>query len=383
MRHVVIIGGSIAAATAASTLRADGWDGDITVVGDEAHPPYSRVPLSKGVIAGLLPVTATELPSLPADVDLRTGHTAVALHTELRAVEFADGTRVRYDRLVIATGARARRLAAPDQSGELVVRTLQDAQSIAARVDSARTAVIVGGGFLGMEVASTLVRRGLRVTVIDRDPPLQRLLGRYLADVLVGAAVQAGLRVLVAPDGVELVGDPISGVLSREHGELSADLVVSAVGDTPNIDWLRSSGLPLAGGVVADRRGIVAPGIVAAGDVAALAHSSGVVRRTPHWTSAVSQGRTAARSLLDPTTAPGRPDPYFWTEQFGCDLKLVGELPFHGEPDVVDGNIADLSALLRWDRHGQPSAAASLNFRTPIVKLKALAAGPALPSGRR
>lgn len=379
MPHFLVVGGSIAAATAASTLRADGWDGAITVVGDEPHQPYSRVPLSKGVIAGLLPHDATNLPALPADVEVRTGLRAVELHTEARQVEFADGSRIAFDGLVIATGARARRLAEPGQTGEYVVRTLDDAEAIAARVEGAATAVVVGGGFLGMEVASTLLRLGLKVTVVDRDPPLQRLLGSYLADLLVGAAVESGLTVLLAPGGVALLGDPVSGVRTREHGDLAADLVVSAVGDVPNVEWLGNSGLPLQGGLVVDVRCAVAEGIVAAGDVTVQELVPGVFRRTPHWTSAVNQGRAAAKTLMDPGAAPARSDPYFWTEQFGCDLKLVGELPFTGEPEVVDGTLDTRSALLQWRRDEGTSAAASLNYRLSIVKLKAMA-GLALPS---
>lgn len=383
MPHILIAGGSIAAATAASTLRADGWDGAITVLSDETHQPYSRVPLSKGVIAGLLPPAATELPPLPDDVEVRTGKRAVAVHGESHAVELADGSRLAYDGLVIATGARARRLADPAQDGELVVRTLEDAAAIAARTGDARTAIVVGGGFLGMEIASTFVRLGLDVTVIDRDPPLERLLGPYLSAVLVAAALEAGLRVLHAPDGVALAGSPVSGVLTREHGELTADLVVSAVGDVPNVEWLRSSGLPLQGGVVVDGRCAVAPGIVAAGDVTVQELAPGVFRRSPHWTSAVTQGRTAARTLLDPDAPPSPPDPYFWTEQFGCDLKLAGDLPFTGEPRVVDGDMAERAALLQWHDRGVPTSAATLNYRMPIVKLKAVATAPPSVAGRR
>ena len=382
MDRILIVGGSIAAATAASTLRADGWQGAITVASDEPHQPYSRVPLSKGVIAGLLPHDATQLPPLPDDVELRTGMRAVELHTEARQVEFAGGERLSFDGLVIATGARARRLAESGQTGELVVRSLDDAEAIAARAETASTAIVVGGGFLGMEVASTLVRLGLQVTVVDRDPPLQRLLGPYLADLLVTAAVSSGLTVLLAPDGVALIGEPVSGVRTREHGDLSADLVISAVGDVPNVEWLSNSGLPLQGGVVVDARSAVSEGIVAAGDVTVQELAPGLFRRTPHWTSAVNQGRAAAKTLMDPESTPAPSDPYFWTEQFGCDLKLVGELPFAGPPDVLDGSVEDGSALLQWRRDEVPVAAASLNYRLPIVKLKALA-GSAAPAGLR
>lgn len=374
MKEVVVVGGSIAAVTAAGTLRTQGWDGQISLVTEEQVPPYSRVPLSKGVLAGTQSWESAALPALPADVEVLLGRRAVALHTDRRRVELDDGTDLAYDGLVVATGARARRLAAPGQRGEHVVRTMADARGIAACVPAARTAVVVGAGFLGMEVASTLCKQGLDVTVIDRDPPLRRLLGAWLADLVVDAAVDAGVRFILAPDGVELVGDPVGAVTwgQEQDKQLAADLVVSAVGDLPNTEWLEASGLPLAGGLVVDDRCVVASRIVAAGDVAAREIEPGAYRRTPHWTNAVVQGQAAARSLLDPECAPYALDHYFWTEQFDLDIKMAGELPFAGEPCVLEGEPKTRSALVQWQRAGEPVAAATINHRMPVVRLKRL-----------
>ncbi len=373
MRRVLVVGGSIAGVTAASTLRADGWNGHLTVLSDEAALPYSRVPLSKGVLAGTQPLESAALAALPDDVELRRSTRAAALRTERHAVELADGTELEYDGLIVATGSRARRLASAGQHGEHVIRTLADAEAIAARIPDAQSAVVVGASFLGMEVASTLRRHGLAVTVIDRDPPLRRLLGEWLADVLVERAADEGVQFVLAPDGVQLRGDPVNAVTYGAGQELHADLIITAAGDLPNVEWLESSGLHLAGGLVIDNHCRVATDIVAAGDVTICETSPGSFRRTPHWSNAVAQARAAARSLLDPESPPYQPDHYFWTEQFGIDLKIAGELPLHGEPRVLDGDLSSRSALMQWHHDGIPVAAATLNYRMSVVKLKALA----------
>ena len=370
MRHLVVAGGSIAAVTAAGALRSEGYEGALTVLSAEHEPPYSRVPLSKALLTGGSPAARSDLAALPDDVELRTGAEAVAVDPAGRTLTLAGGEEVAWDGLVIATGGRARRLAGPGQAGELVVRDLPDAAAIADRVAGARTAVVVGGGFLGMEVASTLTTHGLQVTVIDRDPPLLRLVGAALAEVMVQASVERGIRFVLAPAGVQLLGDPVSAV-AHEDGVLEGDLIVTAAGDVPNVEWLAGSGLPVSGGVVIDSACRVAPGVVAAGDVTVQRHDDGSLRRTPHWTSAVVQGTAAARSLLDPGAPAYQPDPYFWTEHTDLDVKMAGVLPFPGAPRVVAGDLAARSALLTW--HGPDDrvvGVASINHRIPVLRLK-------------
>lgn len=204
MHRIVIVGGSIAAVTAASTLRADDWDGELIILSDEDEAPYSRVPLSKGVLAGTQTSASAALPALPDDVELRRAIRAVGLDPSRRVIQVADGSEVAFDGLVVATGSRARRLADPGQQGELVVRTLRDAEAISDRLPGARSAVVVGAGFLGMEIASTLRDRGLDVTVVDREPPLRRLLGSWLAELVVAKATERGVHFVLAPDGVAL-----------------------------------------------------------------------------------------------------------------------------------------------------------------------------------
>ncbi|WP_128376507.1 NAD(P)/FAD-dependent oxidoreductase [Streptomyces cavernae] len=375
MRRIVVVGGSIAALTASESLRAGGFDGRVTVLSEEPHQPYSRVPLSKGVLAGREPAESALLPAPGEDIELRTGTRAVRLDARGRAVTLADGTEVPYDGLVVASGARARRLTG---DADLVVRTLDDAEALADRLATARSAIVLGGGFLGMEVASTCRALGLEVTVVDVVPPLLRLLGPWLADLAVAAARDHGIRIRVAPDGVTVMGDHR---VRCGESVLEADVIVCAVGDVPNTDWLRDSGLPLdaGGGLIADACCRVAPGVVAAGDVV-----SRQGRRTPHWTNAVEQGRAAAAGLLQGASArPYRPDPYFWTEQCGLDIKISGELPLTGTPDILAGSVNDRSMLLRWHDEGGSATAVAVNHRLPVIKLKRLGAGIPAPAPAR
>lgn len=373
LERVIVAGGSIAGVTAAEHLRMQGFTGEIVLVSDEQHAPYSRVPLSKAVLAGREPASTCTLPPLGDDIELRLGVPLTGLDPALATVGLADGSSLSYDGLVIATGARARSLATSEQRGEHLLRTLDHVASLAPRLRTARTVAVVGAGFLGMEVASTCLELGLEVTVIDRDPPLRRLLGTWLAGLVTARARSRGARFVRAPQGVTLLGSPgITGVgVGCEI--LEADVVVSAVGDVPNTGWLTTGNLPLDprnGGVLIDSRCRVIghDRIVAAGDV--TVDGSG---RSPHWMSAVRQGQAAATALLEGDGAvPLQPDPYFWTEQFGLEIKISGHIPTDGRPEVLAGDPAGYSALLRWQPDDGRPAAASVNYAIPVGKLKRL-----------
>jgi len=378
VKRIVIVGASLAGVTAADALRMQGHEGPITLLGEEPHAPYARPPLSKAVLAGREPPEAVMLPPLGDDVEVRVGARVAGLRLERRAVVLDGGEQVPFDGLVVATGARARSLARPGQRGEHLLRTLDDARALRDRLEGRPRVVVVGAGFLGMEVASTCRTLGLDVTVVDREPPLVRLLGDALARLVTAAAVDNGVRIEISRAGATLVGrDEIRGVELADGRVLDADLVVSAVGDLPNVEWLSGSGLAAAGGpLVVDRRCRVAPGVVAAGDVIAMRADDGTVGRTPHWASAVEQSHVAAAALLHgEAAAPLTPSPYFWTEQFGLEIKLCGRPPAAGSrPQVTDGSLAERRAVLQWIDDGRPVAAASVNHRMPVGKLKRLAA---------
>ena len=377
MKRVVVVGGSLAGVTAADALRAEGYDGEITIAGDEPRPPYTRPPLSKGVLAGAESAESVQLPPLGDDVSLRLNATAKELDVGGRAVVLDGGERLSFDGLVVATGARARSLARPGQQGEAQLRTLDDALELHAKLEHGPDVLIIGAGFLGMEIASTCRGLGLDVTVIDREPPLRRLVGEYLGRLLTEAALDAGVRVQVSHGNAELLGtDRIHGVRLADGRELHAELVITAAGDVPSVDWLGGSGLRLAGGLVVDDRCRALPHVVGAGDAVTIAtHLEGSTIRTPHWASAIEQARVAAAALLHgEASAPLRSTPYYWTEQFELEVKVSGALPVHGEPVVLEGSVADRSAVLQWlDERGQPYAAATINHRMPIGRLKRLA----------
>jgi NADPH-dependent 2,4-dienoyl-CoA reductase/sulfur reductase-like enzyme len=372
VRDVVVVGGSIAALTAVEMLRMEEFVGRITVLSDEDVPPYTRVPLSKGVLVGTESIGDTVLAPLTDDVDLRLRTPATGLDLIARTVHTPAGP-VRYDGLVIATGSRARRLGTPDQD-ERVLRSHGDCARLRNDLAAASSVLVVGGGFLGMEVASTARALGKGVTVVDLAPPLDRLLGTVVGGHIRSVAQRAGVRLVVADGGVRLLGSPTPTAVELVDGtRLEADLVVSAVGDVPNVEWLAGSGVQLAGGVVVDERCRVAPGVVAAGDVTVHPRGDGALVRSPHWTNAVEQARAAVRSLLHgDAAAPYRPSQYCWTEQFGLDIKLVGDLDPQGEPAVLDGSLADGSALLAWPDDAAPRTVVAVDHRTPPAKLKRL-----------
>lgn len=377
MQNVVVVGGSIAALTAVEMLRMEEFAGQITMLSAEDVPPYTRVPLSKGVLAGTESVDDIVLGPMADEIDLRLNTPATALDIDRQLVHTSTGP-VPYDGLVIATGGRARRLGRPDQE-ERVLRSHGDCELLRDDLAAASSVLIIGGGFLGMEIASTCRELGKDVTVVDLAPPLDRLLGAVVGKYVRSTATEAGVRIVVTDGGVRLLGAPApSGVELVDGTRLEADLVVSAVGDVPNVEWLIGSGVQLSGGVVVDAHCRVTSNIVACGDVTVMATGDGELTRAPHWTNAVDQARAAVGALLhgDPAR-PYKPSEYCWTEQFGLDVKMVGALDPQGEPVVLDGSLDEGDALLAWPDASAPRTVIAVNHHTPPAKLKRLLRRPA------
>lgn len=369
MKHIVIVGNGIAGLTAADTLRRHGFNGKLTVIGDEPYATYSRPALSKAALAGGSTVQASFLPERTHEVTEILGRAAAGLDTERRAVLLDDQSEITYDGLVIATGSRARRFTG--SSNEYTLRGLDDAVRLQKRLIDQPRVVIIGGGPLGMEVASGAIDRGCEVTLIHPGPPLLSHVGPLLAPILSQAALGRGLELV--DDRAEQVQENEQGMVVTLTGgnQLFADLVVSAIGDQPNDDWLRNSGLLIDGRLLADGRCRVRDEIVAAGDVAWLDSSSGPTR-APIWYSAIEQAKTAAAALLDGDVAePLDYQSYFWTDQWGMNLKISGSVPLDGSaPIVIDGAVSDRSCVVHWP---DSRAAAALNRRMPIPRLHRLA----------
>ena len=228
-----------------------------------------------------------------------------------------------------------------------------------------------------MEIASGCLSVGCEVTLVARDRPLTKALGPYLSDVFLAAARGQGLR-LAPSHAVELrsTGGLTAGgqtlVVLADGSTIAAELVVSAVGDAPNIEWLASSGLLANGRLEVDSRGRVRPDIIAAGDVAAFPTRRGL-HRVPLWTSAIEQSKAAALALVRGDDAPQLDfQPYFWTEQFGLSLKASGFLPLAGAPEFLDGDPRHGPAIMRWSHRDGSGTAVAVNKRIPIPKLRRL-----------
>ncbi|MDV6260104.1 NAD(P)/FAD-dependent oxidoreductase [Rhodococcoides yunnanense] len=374
-RRIVVVGDSIAGCTAARELRARGHDGPLTMIGADADGCYARPPLSKHVLKG----EAAEAETWDlSDLDITTiADRAASVDTETHTVATAAGTDVPYDSLIVATGAAARRIALPGQTGETVLRTFDDVRALRPKLDAARTAIVVGAGFLGMEVTSACVARGIAVTVVDVDPPLKRLLGTYLSDAIAARAEAASVQFLRAESPVSLAGNPVTGIEVAGR-TLDADLVVTCAGDVPETEWLDGTGIADARGVAIDERCATAlPDVFAAGDVAYSRSGSG---RAPFWSNAVAQGKVAAASALglEPTCAPT--DDYFWTEIPGLSIKVVGPLPLQGEPTVLEGSVDDGSALLQWNHEDGRTTIVAYGMKKAVGLLRRLARDNAIPT---
>lgn len=370
IRRVVVVGNGIAGLTAADTLREAGFDGRLTVVGDEPHPAYSRPALSKALLLDGADLSSHKLPAAGHGADELLGVRAVGLDPDRRLVTLDEGTALPYDRLVLATGSRARRLSAlPD---ELTLRGLDDALSLRGRLAARPSVVVVGGGPLGMEIASGCLASGCRVTVVSQGPPLSLQFGPYLADVFARAATDLGLT-LIETELARVEGrEGNARVVLHDGTVIEAEVLLSAVGDVPNTEWLAEAGLVAKGGdaVPVGPRGLVRPEVAAVGDLAAFPTPHGP-RRLPFWTSAVEQAKVAARALLVGEEAPPlRFQPYFWTEQFGLRFKAVGRLPPEGEPSYLEGGPGGGPALMRWSHGDGTGTAAALNYRIPVPRLR-------------
>ncbi|PWU44169.1 pyridine nucleotide-disulfide oxidoreductase [Micromonospora globispora] len=367
IQRVVVVGNGIAGLTAADTLRNVGFDGKLTIVGDETHAAYSRPALSKALLLDGDDMSSHELPPTTHGATELLGVRATGLDVDRRLVTLDDGAALPYDRVVLATGSRARRLS--DLPEELTLRGLDDALALRKRLAGRPSVVVVGGGPLGMEIASGCLTAGCQVTLVSQGVPLILQLGPYLAEVFGKAALERGLTIV----------ETGSARLDRRGGEaqvvlddgvvLEAELVVTAVGDVPNMEWLADTGLADQGVVQVDSRGLVRPEIAAVGDLAAFPTPYGL-RRIPLWSSAVEQAKVAAAALVrGDDTPPLQFQPYFWTEQFGLSLKAVGYLPLDGEPTYVEGGPGG-PALMRWSHDDGSGAAVALNHRIPIPRLR-------------
>ncbi|MEV6589902.1 NAD(P)/FAD-dependent oxidoreductase [Streptomyces acidicola] len=370
MKQIVIVGASAAGLAAAERLRGEGFDGTVTLVGDEPHAPYDRPPLSKQVLSGawapekLFLRTPADLSAL--DLDLRLGTRATGLDLEERIVRLDDGPAVPYGGLVIATGARPRRLPGAEQAH--VLRTLDDMLALRGRLRPGQRLVVVGAGFLGAETAAVARSLGCQVTLLEPAPvPMAHAvgedIGRLLAQVHLdhGVDLRTGVTVTsVTPEGVRL----------NDGETVEADETLVAVGSLPNTEWLAGSGLLLEDGVVCDEYCAAAAGVYAAGDVARWHNPLfGTSMRIEHRTNAAEQGMAAARNLLNPRARePFAPVPYFWSDQYHVRIQAYGYLRGHDAVAVVDGDLAEGRFVAAYRRGEQVSGVLALGMPPKAVR---------------
>jgi NADPH-dependent 2,4-dienoyl-CoA reductase/sulfur reductase-like enzyme len=333
LRRIAIVGASLAGVSAVEGLRERGFDGDITLLDAEASLPYDKPPLSKGALAGNQEYG--DLPLHPQDwydgrgVELRLGRRVRAVDPSTRTLHLEGAGELSYDGLVIATGAAARELPVPCGEPSRIhrLRTVEDSQRLRADLLPGRHLVVVGAGFIGLEVTATARQLGLQVTVVESAAtPLNRVFGDQVGD---------WIRRLHERNGVEVrCGVALREISADRHGftvhvgdgpPLSADVVLAGVGAAPQTGWLDGSGIAVANGIrcSSDLRTSL-PDVVAAGDVVQWRNGLfGEEMRVEHWTNAVEQGRHAAGTLLGERD-DYRAVPYFWTDQHEAKIRFVG-----------------------------------------------------------
>lgn len=382
MAHFVIVGGGLAAGKAVERLRKEGFDGDVTVVAAEEHPPYQRPPLSKGYLQGTEGTDAVILhPSEwygEQGVELRTGVRAASLAPGDHRVSLDDGTSLHYDRLLLATGASPRRLPleGADLDGVRMLRTLDDSDALAAELrGGGRRLVLIGSGWIGMEVAATAKTLGNDVTVLERDAvPLAAAIGPHMGRVFRDLHLERGVDLRPSVNVEAIVGtDRADGV--RVDGEVvPADLVLIGIGAVPNTALAEDAGIAVQNGILADAAlRTDAPDVFAAGDVANAYHPVIERRlRSEHWENARRSGAVAAQSMLG---IPAAHDsiPYFYTDQFDLGMELSGYAPLMSDAQVLTrGDVAGREFIAFWHDGERVVGAMNVNVWDVQVHLKRL-----------
>ncbi|WP_285480143.1 NAD(P)/FAD-dependent oxidoreductase [Amycolatopsis sp. NBRC 101858] len=357
---VLVVGASAAGLSTVEALRRKGYTGKIIVLGAEPHPPYDRPPLSKQVLSGAWEPARAALRAAEAldalDATFLLGDPASGLDVGERTVHTVSGSALRADVVVIATGARPRRLPGQEAlSGVHVLRTLDDTRALGRELVPGTRLVVIGEGVLGAEIAATARTMGADVTMTGPQPaPLALQVGPLVSDLLAGLHTAHGVRLRLGTGVVGFTGDAgrVTGVRLGTGEVLPADVAVVAIGAIPETGWLDGSGLTLDNGVVCDSRCRAADGVYAAGDVARWHHDHlGDLLRLENRTNATEQAQAVAGAILG-DDRPYTPVPYFWTDQFDVKVQVHGFLPADAEVEITDGELAAGRFVARYRRNG-------------------------------
>jgi 3-phenylpropionate/trans-cinnamate dioxygenase ferredoxin reductase component len=354
----VIVGAGLAGAKAAETLREEGFDGPVVLVGEEPEPPYERPPLSKDYLLGTAERDASRVHDADwyaeHDVDLRTGVRAERLDPTGHLVHLSTGEQLPYAAVLLATGSAARRLPVPgaELAGVRYLRTLADADALRAELaDGGRRVVVVGAGWIGLEVTAAARHHGNDVTVVEPQPtPLHQVLGPQMGGVFARLHRAHGVELLTGTTVREFRGSSgrVESVVTDRHAGLPADLVVVGIGVAPNTQVAAAAGLEVDNGVVVDERlRSATPDVYAAGDVASAYHPLyGRYVRVEHWANALHGGPAAARSMLGQDVTYDRV-PYFYTDQYELGMEYSG-LGAPGDHVVCRGEVDGGEFIAFW-----------------------------------
>jgi len=357
-RHLVLVGGGLTSATAAETLRTEGFDGPITILGRENRRPYLRPPLSKGYLAGTEEESSLFVHDLDwyeqNAVELRSGCDVAGIDARERRIRLSDGPTVPYDGLLLATGAQPRRLMVPGEELPQVhhVRTLDDSARLRHALVERDTphVVLIGAGWIGMEVAATARQLGAQVTVVGRQAiPLAGAIGEELGEVFQRRHERAGVRFRMSEDVRAIVGSAgrVSGVMLASGELLPADLVVVAIGVQPETELARGAGLAVGRSILVDRElRTTDPSIWAAGDAATVQLGHGREVHSEHWANAIATGRLAALSMMGKPAAYDEV-PYFYTDQFDLGMEYWGD-PGPASELLVRGDLESEAFVAFW-----------------------------------
>ena len=376
----VVIGGGLAGAKTVEALRERGFEGRLVLFAAEPHLPYERPPLSKDYLK-----TGDKLEDVFVhdedwyaghDIDVRIGTAVASIDRDAKQVVTDTGERTAYDRLVLATGSSPRRLsiAGAELDGVLSLRTIEDSQAIRAVLSPGRRVVFVGGGWIGLEVASAAREAGAEVTVLEaQDLPLVRVLGPQIAQVFADLHREHGVDLRTGATVEALEGDTaVTGVRLADGTVLPADAVVVGIGATPNVELAQAAGLAVDNGITGDAVGRTSdPDIFAVGDVANVEHPFlGQRIRVEHWANALNQPQLVAAAMLD-QDGPEAELPYFFTDQYDLGMEYHGL----GSPDdevVVRGDLAAREFVAFWLRDGRVTAGMNVNVWDVGDAIKAL-----------
>ena len=365
----VIVGANLTGGAAVSTLRDDGFDGRIVLVGEEIHPPYERPPLSKAYLRGEESFEDALLRPREwygeNDVELALGTTATTIDPNERVVQLSDGDRVRYDKVLVATGGHNRRLPVPggDLEGIRYLRTVEDADAIGAEAKAGRKAVVVGAGFIGCEVTASLRNLGVDVDVVEIfDTPLVRVVGPEVGKVYESVHRDQGVRYHFQESVERFEGNQrVEAVVTAKGTRIECDFAVVGVGIQPATSLVEGTGVAAENGILVDQfcRSSVED-VFAAGDVANHDHPLfGRRMRVEHWDNALKQGAAAARNMMGTLTPYADPH-WFWSDQYEFNLQYLG-FATAWDQFVVRGSLEDRDFLGFYVKDGVVDAVVGTN----------------------